>query len=98
MNTFESIRCAGGAGGSIYILSEDVFSGGAQAVLTANGGSGSSSTSTGGFVGCGGGGGRISIQASSLSFSGSVSAFGGSGSYAGGAGTIFFKNSTHPNG
>ena len=67
----------GGAGGSIWVICQDLEGGGA---FSADGGNGSYETGVFYHGGGGGGGGRIAIHVSGTnSFSGSVSAVGGDG-------------------
>jgi hypothetical protein len=81
----------GGSGGSIYLTVGGLAGSG---TISANGGATSPATYTGG----GGAGGRIAMYYDYTTFSGQISAFGGGGYVAGGAGTVYSKDSHSPTG
>jgi hypothetical protein len=87
-----SFTGGGGSGGSIAIEAS-VLLGSSSGLLQANGGQGGVSVQYGRHAGSGSGG-RISVNAASTSFAGSVQAFGGvaaGGQAAGAAGTVFWS-------
>lgn len=87
---------AGGSGGSVYITVGGDYSGAASGLIATNGGQATSSSYPGG------GGGRISVSANTISYSGQYTSFPnasttGQRAYSA-AGTIFTKTSSQTNG
>ena len=84
----------GGSGGSIYVTAGTLAGADTGSISTDGGIGGINSGKHGG----GGAGGRIAVYYTTNTFAGTLSSVGGSGDQYGGAGTIFTKSATQPNG
>lgn len=82
-------RAGGGAGGSVWIQTEEFYGSGGVDVRGGSGGT------TGTCQGGGGAGGRVAIDYTADEYTGTILAYGGKGYECGGAGTVLRKDITN---